>query len=238
MGALHTYLHRIPEARLDGLMDYFSSAEADSGRIGPDLETFLQTFRAGGPGEARPLEPEVRAAYVGRVIDLFRWLERHQSPYSDDHWRESAVYVALGYFATGKFYLGTALPEDLLYKNWGNCWPYLDAACEGRGDREAARLFRRLMLDRDSPNDFLPCVQASTTFLALLRPAETRRLLGAIPLLERFHAAIPEPAGSGTSGAGAGTPRWSFRGELRALIDEMKSWGEEPTCLVSSADTS
>ena len=73
---------------------------------------------------------------------------------------------------------------------------------------------------------------------ALLRPAETQRLLDAIPLLERFYAAIPEPGGSGTTGAGAVTPRSRFRGELRALIDEMKSWGDEPTCLVSSAETS
>jgi hypothetical protein len=171
------------------------------------------------------------------VFDRFRSFERSRSEDSDDCWREYAVYDALEYFATVRFYLGTALPESLRYQSGDDNWPYLDAACEGRGDREAADLFLHLMFD-DSPDDFLPCVQYSSAFVALLRPAEARRLLDAIPLLERFHAAIPAPAGSGASGVGAGPSRWGFRGELRALIDEMKSWVAEPTCLVSSAETS
>jgi hypothetical protein len=73
--------------------------------------------------------------------------------------------------------------------------------------------------------------------VALLRPAETRLLLDAIPLLERFHAALPVPAELGTPGIRPDRSRWGFWGELRTLIGEMKSWGDEPTCLVSSAET-
>jgi len=235
MGALHTYLHRIPEGRLEGLMAYFSKAQADVGRIGPDLEAFLRTFPAGNPGEPRPLAPEVRAEYVRQVVDRFEVSERYRAQMSADCWREYAVYDALRYFATGQFYLGTSLAEDL--QGQGHCWPYLDAACMIHGDREAAYLLLRLMFD-DLPGDFLPCVQLWSACTALLRPAETRRLLDAIPLLERFYAAIPEPAASGTTGAGAVRSRSRFRGELRALIDEMNSWGDETTCLVSSAETS
>jgi hypothetical protein len=43
--------------------------------------------------------------------------------------------------------------------------------------------------------------------MALLRPAETRRLLDASPLLERIHVTISEHSGSGTSSFGAGTSR-------------------------------
>jgi hypothetical protein len=234
MGQLDTHLYRIPEARLDGLMEYFSEAPADQGRLAIDLDAFLQTFPAGDAAGPRPLGPEARAAYVAQVVERLQIGERYRGQMSEACWREYAVYDGLRRFATWQMYLGYSLAEDLRYH--GEFWPLLDDACESPGDIEAADLFQRLMFD-DSPDEFLPCVQSWSAFVALLRPAEARRLLDAIPLLERFHAALPEPAGWDTPGAFPDRSRWGFWGELRTLIGEMKSWDDEPTCLASSAET-
>jgi hypothetical protein len=169
------------------------------------------------------------------VVERFDHSHKHRDPWWKDCWREYAVYDGLGYYSTWQIYLGCSLPEDLLYH--GQFWPMLDGVCESREDREAADLVQTLMLD-GSCKDFLPRVQHSSAFLALLRPADARRLLDAIPLLERFHAALPVPTEMGTPGQWPDRSRWGFWGELRTLIGEMKSWGDEPTCLVSSAETS
>jgi hypothetical protein len=235
VGQLDLYLYRIPEARLDGLMEYFSEAESDPGRIAPDLEAFLQTFPAGDAAAPRPLGPEARAAYVEQVVARFHIDQRYPDPRSKDGWREYAVYDGLKDFSTWHMYLGSSLPEDL--RNHGEFWPILDDVCESREDQKAADLIQTLMLD-GSCDDFLPYVHYSSAYLALLRPAEARRVIDAIPLLERFHAALPVPAELGTPGTRPDRSRWGFWGELRTWIGEMKRWGDEPTCLVSSAETS
>jgi hypothetical protein len=233
MGQLDTHLYRIPEARLDGLMEYFSEAPADQGRLAIDLDAFLQTFPAGAT--AVPLGSEARTSYVEQVLDRLQINERYRGQMSEACWREYAVYDGLRGFATWHMYLGSSLTEDL--QNQGEFWPLLDDVCESPEDFEAADLFQRLMLDGDDAEEFLPCVQRHSAYLALLRPAEARRLLDAIPLLERFHAAVPMPAGWDTPGAFPDPSRWGFWGELRTLIGEMKSWDDEPTCLASSAET-
>jgi len=88
------------------------------------------------------------------------------------------------------------------------------------------------MIDRNyEDNRLLNKVQNSTHFLALLRPNEVRLLHGSIPLLERFHAAVPQS-----------TDRFRtadlFREDLQRLTDYLASIDAVDVCLFSQSLTS
>ena len=188
------------------------------------LSSFLGRFPDLSSGRPGALDPRQLASCVEEMKSLYR-----ENLMTRGEWMEKAAFEAIR--ACGVQVIGggtefTALAQDANYQSNGDCWRFLDEVCTDRADRDVAVSSRKLMLDRDqSDGNLLPLVQADVDFIALLRPEEVRRLHAAVPLLKRFHAAVPQSEDS-------------FREDLQHLIDYIASVDAEDICLFCWSTTS
>jgi hypothetical protein len=236
MGALHPQISQIREDCLDFIIEYFSDCPTPSD-TDAYLKRFVDSFLGRFPDAAasRRGEPDSKrlASFIVQMKECYTYVDgRPMMPLGGPEWLESAAFRAILACGAHEIRVGAILAEDVFVKTFGDLWRHLDGVCTDRDERAAAIALRKLMLDRRyEDRRLLNSVQANIHFLALLRPNEVRLLHGSIPLLERFHAAVPRS-----------TDRFRmadlFREDLQRLTDYLASVDATDVCLFSQSLTS